>query len=105
MKNKNSEQSVRLKLANRKKKGGKQSMENQNRKIVKFMRYCKRPPAQIGKKQVLKFFSDHDYSLRTEIDYYYAIKALWEVLERPCAPPKPPKMREARKAKINESQL
>ena len=48
-------------------------------------------PDQIGRLQIHRYYERHQHlSQRTLQDHYYAIRHLWELLERPKNPPKPP---------------
>lgn len=48
-------------------------------------------PTQIGKAHIRRYYRRHEHlSDRTLMDHYYAIKHLWELLDRPKPPPKPP---------------
>ena len=52
-------------------------------------------PPQIGKAHIHRYYARHKHlSPRTLQDHYYAIKHLWELLERTKLPPKPPSMHE-----------
>ena len=56
-----------------------------------FLRYCQKQEVnQIGKKDVYNFFNYYNkLSDTTKRDYYYAIRILWKLLDRPKDPPYP----------------
>lgn len=85
----NSSRIFYIRLANYGKKGGK-NRAKRKKQIELVIKHCKCEPAQIGKKQVKAFFREQNYKPSTEKDYYYAICALWVLLDRTSKPPKPP---------------
>lgn len=79
---------IRHKLNLYKAKGGKQSRRRTVKRVEEFVSWCKCSPHQIGKKHVHAFFEKMNFAPLTERDYWYAIKLLWEILERQGKPPK-----------------
>jgi len=75
-----------------KKKGGKRSRRATAARIERFVKWCNTPAEQIGRKHVHIFFEEKRFAARTESDYFYAIKKLWEMIGRGKEPPRPPSM-------------
>jgi hypothetical protein len=83
-------QELFFKLHQHARKGGKIARTRQLKKIQAFIKWCGRAPHQIGRRQVHEFYRAHDFAPTTARDYHYAIRLLWQVLERPGEPPRPP---------------
>lgn len=92
--NKNKQSLLNYRLANHMKKGGKTSRKKQVARVRRFIKVCGCPAEQIGNKHVKMFYQKKSYSPTTERDYFYAIKLLWEFLDRHNEPPRPPKRNE-----------
>lgn len=92
---KNSEQGFHYRIRNKMKKRSFKSGQNYYKKTQSVIKFCGKPPAQIGKKDIMKFYAYKDISDSTARDYYYAIIDLWQALGRKGSPPKPPQLRKS----------
>ena len=77
-------------------KGGKTHRRNVVKCMIEIANDIKRhehgvkQPSQIGKLHIHRYYERHEHlSHRTLQDHYYAIKHLWELLDRTKLPPKP----------------
>jgi len=86
----NSSESLHFRLQRYAKKGGKIHRKEKVKKVYRFIKFCGCPGAQIGNKHVKRFFSETNYSTKTQLDYFYAISLLWKELGRSRPPPRPP---------------
>ncbi len=75
-------------------KGGKLNRKRTVYRLNTFLNYCdkrgKKRPEEIGKKDVYNFFKEkNNLAKSTKRDYWYAIRVLWQFLDRPNDPPYP----------------
>lgn len=82
--------SLRHKINKHKQKGGKKSRQAEGQRIERFIKWCRCPAPEIGRKHVHIFFEEKRFSPSTNRDYFYAISKLWKMLGRAGGPPRPP---------------
>ncbi len=87
---------IRFNTHNYVRKGGKIHRRNVVKLMITIANDIKenergvRLPTQIGKAHIHRYYERHQHlSKRTLQDHYYAIRHLWELLERPKSPPRP----------------
>ena len=78
--------------------GGKTSRKRSAQRMLEFVDWCNCDAHQTGRKHVHKFFEEKNLASSTARDYWYAIKALWELMGRVGEPPKPGCMTKLNKA-------
>jgi len=72
-----------------KSRGGKTSRKRAAGRMLEFVDWCNCDAHQTGKKNVHKFFDEKKFAPSTARDYWYAIKTLWQLMDRAGEPPKP----------------
>lgn len=86
---------LQRKINNYKRSGGKKSRYAAAQRIERFIRWCRCPGEEIGRKHVHLFFAEKGFSASAERDYFYAISKLWKMLDRSKEPPRPLSMTKA----------
>lgn len=69
-------------------KGNKRSRKQTVKRLERIVEFVRRPPAQIGRKQIAAFFEAKRYAASTARDYETAIRLLWDLLKRQGQPPR-----------------
>lgn len=78
-------------------KGGKDNRIQQRGRMLAFARYAEEKGAkhidQVGASHVIGYWkhclTENDFSNKTLIDHWYAIRKLWDLAGKPGRPPKP----------------
>lgn len=76
-------------------KGGKLNRKRTIYRLNTFLNFCsknrgKTTPYEVGKKDVHLFFKNKsNLTQSTKRDYWYSIRVLWNILNRPSDPPWP----------------
>lgn len=93
----NAEKWVKMRASIYVRHGGKTSRRATIRRLIAVLNDIQRhengvtTPAVVGKAHVRRYYDRHQHlSESTLRDHFYAIKLLWEWLDRPVPPPKPP---------------
>jgi hypothetical protein len=69
-------------------RGNKRARKQTVKRLERIVEFVRRPPAQIGRKQIAEFFEAKHYAASTARDYETAIRLLWDLLKRQGQPPR-----------------